>query len=221
MAITYEIGTYSWLLQSIGDWLNRADLVDLCPTFVHLAEAQFNRELRVRDMHVRAQAISAAEFVPLPIDFLQHYSLALDPEGMSSSEPLQYVGKFEGDRMKAAQMRGSPGFYTIIDNAFELIPAPQANVDLIMVYYARIPRLGEAIPSGPMVSTIRQTNWLIDKSPDLYLASSILQAAPYLNDAARLQTWAAVRAEIIGSMSLENERAMRSSTQLTARAQAL
>jgi hypothetical protein len=87
-----------------------------------------------------------------------------------------------------------------------------------MVYYARIPRLGE--PIGTPTTTPRQTNWLLDRSPDLYLASTLLQAAPYINDTARLQTWAAMRGEIMGGIQMENERGMRSSTQLTARAEA-
>jgi len=210
-----DISTHDGLLTAAADWINRGDLVDRIPSFVRLAEAGFNRELRVRDMMVRARATSNLEFVPVPTDFLQEYTLTFDPVGRAAQNELRYVGKNTADRLKAGQLAGPPGFYTLIDGAFELIPAPTTDQPMVMVYYARIPRLGE-LTGDPALP--RQTNWLLDRSPDLYLASTILQAAPYLNDVQRLQTWAALRAEIIGNLTLENERGMRSSTQLTARA---
>lgn len=206
MAVT-NIGTYAGLLSSAADWLNRADLTDLVPNFVTLAEAQFNRQLRVRDMQVRAEATSILEFLPLPADFLEAYSLTLNSTDAAPRWPLKYISKKEADATKSYQQTGPVESYTILDGAFELIPAPPGSVDLILTYYAKIPAL----------STVLQTNWLITKSPDLYLASTILQAAPYLNDQVRLQTWSAIRSEIMGGMALESERAMRPTTQLIAR----
>jgi hypothetical protein len=215
------ITTYDGLKAAVADWLNRADLTDQVPMFIRLAEAQFNRELRVRDMHVRSEAMSDQEFVPLPLDYLQHYSLSLMPTGGVTAD-LKYISKKTADTYKAQGVFGPTQFYTLTDNAFELIPAPAANLDLVMVYYARIPTLGDLLPVSlfPPPNNFRQLNWLLTKSPDLYLASSILQAAPYLNDQARLQTWAAIRASIMDGMGLENERAMRPETQLIARARA-
>ena len=210
-----DIGTYDGLLAAAADWINRGDLVDQIPNFVRLAEAGFNRELRVRDMMVRARATSNLEHVPLPFDFLQEYSLTLDPVGRPAQLEFRYVGKNTADRLKAGQLLGAPGYYTLVDGAFELIPTPTSDQSLVMVYYARIPRLGE-LTGTPPVS--RQTNWLLERSPDLYLASTLVQAAPYINDSQRLQTWAALRGEIMQGIQLENERGMRSSTQLTARA---
>jgi len=63
------IATYTDLQTAAGDWLNRADLTSVIPTFISLAEAKFNRELRTRDMLIRSEAITTNEFVAVPSDF--------------------------------------------------------------------------------------------------------------------------------------------------------
>ena len=51
MAIT----TYSELKTSIADYLNRSDLTSIIPTFISLAEAQINRDVRTWQMENRAR----------------------------------------------------------------------------------------------------------------------------------------------------------------------
>jgi len=214
---TPDLTTYTGLIEGAQQWLNRYDLADQVPAFIQMAEAQFNRELRTRDMMVRSEAVSQMEFLPVPADFLQEYSLTFNTVGRTGLPELTYVGKLEADRMKSEQSLGQATYYTIINGVFELIPSPNANTDLILTYYARIPRLGEMVGTPPAA---RQTNWLSVKSPDLYLAATLLQAAPYLNDDSRTQVWATARGELMNRILLEDERAMRSTTQLTSRARA-
>lgn len=201
------IATYSDLQTAIADWLNRADLTSVIPNFISLAEAKMNRELRTRDMITRATATSSNEFVAVPADFLENYSLELDMTNLAAQPPLDYVGPLEAKEIKASQLTGNVRYYTIIDGAFELLPAPQGNTNLILTYYAKIPNL----------SNTQTTNWLLTKSPDLYLYSSLLEAAPYLKDEQRIPIWAAARQQVMDAMKEESERAMRPTTQLVAR----
>lgn len=200
------LSTYSEIKSTIADYLNRADLTAVLPSFVTLAEAKFNRELRTRDMLTRVQATSDDEYVSLPTDFLQHYSLELD--AASAQPSMAYIGPQEAKVLKAQNRTASTTYYyTVIDGAFEIIPAPGSDLDLRMVYYAKIPALSDS----------NTTNWLLTKSPDLYLYSALLEAAPYLKDDDRVQLWAAARQQVMDAMNLESERAMRSTIQLTAR----
>jgi len=217
MASTY-ITDWTSLCSTAADWLNRADLTDQIPVFVTLAEASFNRELRVRDMLVRADATSNQENVELPDDWLETYSLTIQPGSPPTPQnfqpaALRYMSESESNNIKA-QMYGAacwpPYGYTLIDGMIELVPIPSGNVDLRLVYYARIPALSAAQPS----------NWLLAKSPDLYLYGTLLQAMPYLKDDDRLPTWAQMRGGLIESIRLESERAMRPTSGLTARAKA-
>ena len=44
------INTYSTLQTAVANWLDRNDLTDRVPEFISLAEATFNRVLRLRAM---------------------------------------------------------------------------------------------------------------------------------------------------------------------------
>lgn len=201
-----DFSTYDGLLAAVADWLNRADLTLQLPAFVALAEAGFNRDLRVRDMMVRAHATSDQENVELPADYLETYSLAIEPSG--SQPPLRYMGETETNLLKANRATGAVTGYTLINGGLELVPAPPGDVELRLVYYARIPALGALTPS----------NWLLVKSPDLYLYGALLQSAPYLNDTARLSTWSSMRTALMEAVRLESEASMRPRSGMTARA---
>lgn len=201
------IGTYSELQSAAADWLNRQDLTAVIPSFITLAEAKFNRELRTRDMLTRSEAISSNEFVAMPSDFLEAYDLELNMTNLSAQQRLVYIGPDEAKILKANKIHNLPRYFTIIDGAFEIIPAPAANTDLILTYYAKIPSL----------SATQTTNWLLTKSPDLYLYSVLLEAAPYLKDDARVTLWASARQQVVEAMAIESERSMRQTIQLTAR----
>jgi hypothetical protein len=201
------LATYSDLKSTIADYLNRADLTSVIPTFITLAEAKFNRELRTRDMLTRAEATSDNEFVALPSDFLEAYVLELNMENIAAQQPLAFVGPNEAKTLKANKIINKVRYFTLIDGAFELLPAPMANVDLLLTYYAKIPNL----------SVTQTTNWLMAKSPDLYLYSSLLEATPYLKNDERVQIWAAARQQVMDAMNIESERAMRQTVSLNAR----
>jgi len=201
------ISTYSDLQSAVADWLNRADLTAVVPTFISLAEAKFNRELRVRDMLVRATATSDNEFVAVPADYLENYSLELDMSQLGPQAPLNFISPLEAKTLKANEVAGLVRYYTMIGGAFELLPAPGSDTDLILTYYQRIPSL----------SGTQTTNWLLTKSPDLYLYSTLLEASPYLKDDERVAIWAAARQQVMDAMLIESERAMRPTTQINAR----
>jgi hypothetical protein len=201
------LATYSDLKSTIADYLNRADLTSVIPTFITLAEAKFNRELRLRDMLTRAECVSDNEFVALPIDFLEAYLLELNMTNIAPQMPLTFVGPNEAKTLKANKIINKVRYFTLIDGAFELLPSPQADTDLLLTYYAKIPALSDS----------QTTNWLMTKSPDLYLYSSLLEATPYLKNDERVQIWAAARQQVMDAMNIESERSMRQTTQLAAR----
>lgn len=201
------LANYSDLKSAAADWINRADLTAVIPTFITLAEAKFNRELRLRDMLVRAEATTSNEFVAVPADFLENYSLELDMTQIGPQQSLSFIGPLEAKVLKANKAVGKVRFYTIIDGAFELLPAPTGDTDVILTYYQKIPALSDT----------QTTNWLLTKSPDLYLYSTLLEAAPYLRDDDRMAMWGTARNQVLAAMQMESERSMRPTTQLVAR----
>ena len=67
MALT----NYTELKSNIADFLNREDLTAVIPTFIALAEAQINRDIRHWKMEKRATAQVDSEYSKLPNDWLE------------------------------------------------------------------------------------------------------------------------------------------------------
>ncbi len=200
-----QITDYQSLKDNMEEWLNRYDLTNTLGTFIQLAEAKFNRKIRVRDMLARAEATSAEGYIPVPTDFLQDYSLKL--ETPTPHEEIRYVGADEAKKIKAAGPTGDVLYYSIVGSTFELIPDPDEDVDVELIYYAKIPALSDSNTS----------NWLLVKSPDLYLYGALLEVGPYLKDDERIPLWAAAMESTMEDMRMESERGMRSTTQLNSR----
>lgn len=200
------ITDYATLKAAVADYLNREDLTTQIATFVQLHEAKVNRELRVPQMMVRAEATSDAEYIPVPADFLQDYSLKL--ESATPHADLAYIAQTDAKLYKSQGLTKTL-YYTIVGNSFELIADPAENVDVELIYYGRIPALSDS----------NTTNWLLTSHPDLYLYGALLESVPYLKDDERLQTWFGARQQAVDALTLAGERRLRSSTQLNSRLQ--
>lgn len=65
------INDFSTLQQAIADELARADLSAAIPNFILLAEADFNRELRVRQMQAVVTSTATGQTITMPADLLE------------------------------------------------------------------------------------------------------------------------------------------------------
>ena len=191
MALT----TYAELKTSIGDWLNRSDLTSVIPDFISLAEAQIERTLRARQMIVRANASFDAQYGAVPADFLETKSLKLT--STNPQTPLEFLSIDALDQ-KAAEYTasGRPRFFGVVGGQFRIVPTPDANYTTELTYYAKLSKL----------SNSNTSNWLLSSSPDIYLYGSLLQAAPYLQDDARIQTWATLYERALNDLQTADDR---------------
>ena len=192
------IGTYSELKTAVANWLNRQDLTDRVPEFIALAEAHLNRKLRVIDMEARDSGVSSDATVPMPTDWLETRTLRLSSP-TNGQQLLEYASEQQWDDLETQGLTGTTRYYTIINGEFQVLPTPSSSVTYIHRYYAKIPALSDS----------NTTNWLLTKSPDLYLYASLLAAEAYLKDDERLPIWKSIQDEIIDAMTLESERAKR------------
>jgi hypothetical protein len=203
MALT----TYAELKTSIGDWLNRADLTSVIPDFISLAEAQVERTLRTRQMIVRANASFDAQYGAVPADFLETKSLKL-----TSTNPQTPLSFLSIDALDAEMTKytasGKPRFFGIVGGQFRIVPTPDATYTTELTYYAKLSKL----------STSNTTNWLLTSNPDIYLYGSLLQAAPYLQDDARIQTWATLYERALNDSQTADDRSASSGGALLTRA---
>jgi hypothetical protein len=201
MAIT----TYSELKATIADWLNRDDLSSTIPSFIALAEAQFNRSIRHRKMVTRSDATIDTPYFAVPSDWQENIRFQLNTNPVT---PLLYVtpeqATEESQVYSAAQQ---PLFYTMIGQQFQVVPAPDGSYPAELLYYAKIPSLSDSAT----------TNWLLTESPDIYLYGALIQSAPYLKEDARVQVWATIYQQLLDDMKLADERARIGSSKLQSR----
>jgi hypothetical protein len=190
MAIT----TYAELKSSIANWLNRDDLTSVIPDFISLTEAGINRDLRHYKMINRVDATLDSRYVQMPADWLETVRFGITSgttyrlELVSRDDMLEY-------RQNTSDIAGIPKFYANIGDTIEVFPTPAAEYQMQLQYYAKTPALSDS----------NTDNWLLSDAPDIYLYGALVQAAPYLNDDARVQTWAALYSAAMQSMQKSSD----------------
>lgn len=191
------LSNYTELQASIAGWLNRADLTSQIPDFIALAEARFNRDLRVPQMMNRDTAAVTSGYVSLPADLLELITLRV--QGSNRYEAMEFISNETYFDYLNDGLTGETRYYTIIGNKIQLLPEPSstAPITLELIYTEKIPALSVSNP----------TNWLLTKAPDLYLVASMLAAEVYLMNDERVPQWQAFAQGTINAMNLEGERA--------------
>jgi hypothetical protein len=189
-----DLSTYTGLQAAIASYLNRSDLASQVPAFIALAQAQINRKLRVNEMLTRAQVEPSGNFIKLPTDWLAHNALAMTSPNVGQ---LTYVTPANYERLLVTAKTAPTKFYSVIGSSIVLFPAPADGCQLELTYYAKIPALTDQAPS----------NWLLERSPDVYLYGALLQAEPFLMNDERVMLWSAAFDKAIVEMQMESERA--------------
>jgi hypothetical protein len=201
------LSTYAELKASVADWLNRSDLTSAITDFVSLAESQMERDLRTRQMIVRANATINTEYSALPDDYLEAKSFKLTGTNPISPLVFQSINAMD-DLQVSYTSSGQPKYFCVIGGQIRVLPVPDTSYVSELIYYAKLSKL----------STSNTTNWLLTLSPDVYLYGSLLQAAPYLQDDARIQVWAGLYQKGIDALNLSDERGSMTGGALMARA---
>jgi hypothetical protein len=198
---------YSTLRSDVADWLNRTDLTERIPSFIRLAEARFNRELRVRQMVKRAVGLLEDNYITLPGDWLEAKNVQINADGRPRK--LEYMTLEQADDFNAASGgSGVPMYFNVTGNQLEIIPRPTGEPQIELTYYSAIPALSNSEPS----------NWLLTTWPDLYLYGTLAHSAPYLKDDERLATWAQLFLKAMDEVVTSDQRAQYSGSILKARA---
>lgn len=166
------LSTYAGLIAAIPAHMFNSTILtaSLCADFVAMTEAEVNRALKVRSMVTRADAIIDGEYSAMPSDFMGEVSFRLDD---SRRTKLKFLDPAAFDqRLDDYTDTGSPSYFTIIGREFRYLPTPADSYTAWLVYWAKIPPLSDS----------SQTNWLLDKHPDVYLYGCLMHAAAFLKN---------------------------------------
>lgn len=175
MAIT----TYSELQTAVASWLHRSDLTAQIPDFIALAEDELNSQLRLRMMEVdeTLTLTTGANTVALPSRYLEPMFLEVVFTDDRDNKRLTFQSPDQMEVFDSTQAAQEPRFWTINSGNIEF-PEP-ADQDYTL-RFRMLKRLDLATDS---------TNNLLSNWRGLYLYGACLQAAPYMVDDARMQTW--------------------------------
>ena len=198
------IGTFAQLKTATANWLDRSDLTDRIPEFIALAEARFNRVLRIRDMETVSTAISTAAGTreyDLPTRFVQmkEFHLSTDP-----ITPLAYITPEMMSRMQAGSSKSKPQVFTIIADKVRLGPNPDAVYTTSMLYYKKTTALSDSAT----------TNDMLTNNPDVYLYGSLLEAEPFLMNDQRVQLWGIAFKQAIDDIQSQDNKDRHSGSEL-------
>jgi hypothetical protein len=203
MALT----TYTELKTSIGDWLNRIDLTSAIADFISLAEAQIERQLRTRQMITRSNADINTEYAALPSDFLETKTFKLTSTNPATPLVFQTIDALD-DLSRTFSYPSRPKYFGIVGGQVRVTPVPDTTYTTELVYYSKLTKLSASVAS----------NWLLAASPDIYLYGSLLQAAPYLQDDARIPVWSSLYDKALTDLQVADDRGATSGGAMSARA---
>jgi hypothetical protein len=186
------ITNFGTLKTAIADTLNRDDLTSVIPSFVRLAEAQFNRKIRSHRQITRGSLTIDGQFEALPADWLETIRITMD------ANPIRVLTQMSMDdltryRTATDNSTDAPVYFAHNGTDIELFPTPSTSFTSEITYYAKITSL----------SADGDTNWLLTNHPDLYLYGALVHTAPYLREDPRIAVWAGLLAQ--GMTEIEDE----------------
>lgn len=176
------LDSYTGLQASIASWLKRSNLAASIPDFITLAEAKFNRLLKVRQMRKTNVVVPTNPYIDLPSDYtrmsrVEYGRVKLDfiPESMArrtiqstTNAPYSYANSND-------MLNG----YTIIGEQLWLCTYIDSESVLQFDYFSNLEALSASNPS----------NWLLQDAPDIYLFGALCEAEPFLKNDNRIAVW--------------------------------
>jgi len=183
------ISDYASLLIDAGEYAGANDIANVFPRLVALAEAKFNRVLRVAEMETVGTVTLIEGNADLPTDFLEaRLVTAPDGSGLSAWSLSELNRRF-------GTYGGIPAGYSVVGGSLRVRPTSSGTVAL--EYYAKIPPLTPANP----------TNWLLEKAPDAYLYGLVEEIAIWKKDVDGVQAGRTLKELALRGLSLQDERA--------------
>ena len=189
------IGTYAELQTAVANWLDRDDLTARIPEFITLAEARFNRLLRLRSMESKytANTVAGQRNLALPTSYIQMRNFQVNTKPLTT---LSYVTPEIYDRLWGGSTSGTPKFYTILANEVSFGPIPATVMQVEMLFYKKFDNL----------SVTTTTNSLLTDAPDVYLYGAMREAEPFIMNDERVALWATSLSKAIQEMQEQDNK---------------
>lgn len=196
--------SYDNLIANVQETLNRADLAAAVPGFIALVEGDVNADDRFRVLPSLKRSTATLppptppateSYIPMPADYIcmQNFHLIQTPP----PNRLELLTTTQADEMRLIlPEQDLPQFFVVTGEEFELLPAPDISYQAQMTYFANVPPL----------STSNETNWLLQRWPNVYYYGALRHSAPYLKDDARIAVWNEFYNQIAENIHISSDR---------------
>lgn len=162
------LGTYDEILAAVQSFLgDRSDLLPQVPIFITLMEDRANRKLRTRAQETVVSLSPTGGIYTLPGDYIEYRSVTAKT---NPRRTLDLIDQAYADAHYGHGGAGIPAYFTLSGTSLTVYPASTDDIEL--AYYAKIPALDSDNP----------TNWLLSKSPRVYLDGACAEAARYIHN---------------------------------------
>ena len=183
------LANYNELLTEFEAYLERSDMAARFPTFVRLVESDVQKKLDAEpSMIARATVTATGRYTALPTDFGQMISVDMGVNRMTSATSVDFAGYRD--------ISGIPSVYTIIGTDLAIAPSSTTGT-ISLVYKRNIPALIAAAPAN--------VNWLITRSPEIYLYGTLLHGSIFSFDDNRVPLWQAAFADALETLRIDGE----------------
>lgn len=185
--------TYNNLITTVGDYLERDDLVESIPTFIMLAETKVSRILKAQlaQIAVTSNLNQGNPVIVKPERWIETISFTIETDDgivVLKERPRELIQSMYPVLTNTA----TPKYYAEWQqNYYYIGPTPDDNYAFELMIYQQPPFLDDG----------QQTNYLTENAPDLLLYSTLLEAEGYLKNDERLPVWKAARDEIISQLN--------------------
>ena len=198
------ITNYATLQTAVGDYLARDDLTSYIPNFIQNTENKLYRTLNLRNEETALSVSISSGVAAVPADFkaLKFAYYNETPVRLLQWVAIEELYRDYPDRSDT----GSPSIISREGSNF-VFGKVASDGTLTGIYYAKQDPLRTTDPS-----------WYVTNAPEVLLYGSLLEAAPFIHNDARLPVWQTLYTDAVQSLIDEEGNSHASFGQLLQRA---
>lgn len=174
----------------MADYLARSDLTTFIPNFVQNAENKLYRSLNLRNEETALNVSITSGVAAVPSDFK---ALKFAYYDGTPTEQLKWVSIEElyNDYPDRSSTTSYPALISREGSNFVFSPVASDGT-LRGIYYAK---------QDPLRTT--DGSWYVQNAADVLLYASLLEAAPFIQDDARIAVWQQFFDDAVGTLKIE------------------
>jgi len=173
-----KLTNYTELKSNIADFMHRADLGDIIPTFIQLAESKIANNIKGRKLStsVTTTLTAGVETLALPADYVSMQSVVI----LSNPQVVcELISDHQLANYNSLGRTGIPQFYNIVGDNIYFSLKPDYNYSVKLTYETKLVSLSNLVP----------TNFILDNYPYLYLYGALIEGSIFANDLTQVQLY--------------------------------